>query len=71
MGDHGTYGALLARHWSGRHFKTTSLTETFDIDAFREKQPEAVVLFTIREGRLRPVVDSDKPAPGDMLLYQP
>jgi len=70
-GENGTYGALVARHWSGRDFKTTTLTGSFDMKAFREKQPEATVLFTIQGGRLLPVGDSDEPAPGDMLLYQP
>lgn len=69
-GELGTYASLSARHWSKRPFKTTLLTDAFSVEAFREKQPEAIVLFAIRDGQLRLVGDADQPGSGDMLLYQ-
>lgn len=69
--DRGTYDEISARYWKGARFKVTELSEQFDGDAFRAKNPEALVLFEVRDGRLEPVRADEELQPGDTLVWLP
>lgn len=59
--------SLLRQGWQ---VKLTNLNETFNWDAYREKQKDALPLFIIdQKDKLLPIVNQDQaPQPGDVLI---
>ncbi|GJM22739.1 MAG: sodium/hydrogen antiporter [Planctomycetota bacterium] len=70
-GELGTYDEISARYWKGARFKVTELTEQFNGDDFRAKNPEALVLFEVVNARLEPVRSDDDVEPGGKLIWLP
>lgn len=68
-GEAGTYAALSKRYWSGRHFKSTALTDAYDGAAFRAQNEGALVLFAVTDAGVKPVgAEAELPA-GAQLVY--
>ena len=57
-----TYAAAQARIRDGWEFRTTRLTEEFGLSAWRDKNPEAIVVAEITEARVRFLGPQDSPA---------
>lgn len=69
FGPHGTFQALASVYWSQDQFRVTRLTPEFDIARFREQNRNAVVLFVVQDGRVRPLEGEDKPSPQSQLVW--
>jgi NhaP-type Na+/H+ or K+/H+ antiporter len=68
-GAEATFSRISSLYWAGRRFRATTLTEQFGWNAFRERNPDALALFTAREGRLAPVEPDQPVEPGVDLVY--
>lgn len=63
--ERATYENLTQRFDAGAQLKSTNLTETFDYERFKERYPDAVLLFVIEgDGRLSVFTEDDPPEPG-------
>jgi NhaP-type Na+/H+ or K+/H+ antiporter len=69
-GEEGSFDAISTRYWSGRRFRTTQLTEQFGEAAFREQNPDALVLFVVGPKGLAAVGDEALPTEA-RLVYMP
>lgn len=64
-----TYEEMAERSRSGYVVRRTTLTEKFGYDDFRRQNPDAVVMFTYRRGRLRVArEDAVRPGPGYVVI---
>lgn len=50
-------------------FKVTKLSDEFTFAAFREKNADAVLLFSVLDERLRLATDDSEPPAGSQLVY--
>lgn len=65
------FAALAARWWGGARFKATHLTGEFGWAAFQERNPDALVLFVVADGRLQPLEAGAEPPAGGALVWLP
>ncbi len=64
-----THSRMVELGERGYAVRRTTLSEKFDVADFRAQHPEAVLMFTHRQGRLRVVTEgSDPPAAGTVLV---
>ncbi|MAE76673.1 MAG: sodium:proton exchanger [Planctomycetes bacterium] len=69
-GDDGTYRTITARFWKGATFKVTNLSDEFDGAAFRDKNPDALVLCWVHQDHLRFADAADAmPPDGARVVY--
>lgn len=68
--DWATESAIEERVHSGATIKGTRLTGSFDWQAFRDRNPESLVMAVVRDG-VPTIVAADQPAsgrPGDVVI---
>jgi NhaP-type Na+/H+ or K+/H+ antiporter len=68
--DWATEDAIERRVSAGAEVKGTRLTASFDWDAYRHRNPDALLLVLVRDGRplIAGAVDRSTPRPGDIVI---
>ena len=66
-----SFDAISTRYWSGRRFRTTQLTAEFDGAAFRERNPDALLLFSVGSRGLAGAGDEGSLPADGRLVYMP
>ncbi len=70
-GPQTTFRELARRYWGGQAFRTSRLTEEYEWSDWREDAPEALPLFTLRDGKLTPLPADAESATGKVLHIAP
>jgi hypothetical protein len=68
-GEAGTYRDLTRRFWQGDVFKVTPLTETFGIEALRQRHPGSLPMFAVTDGRIEPLEAGEAAPPGAKVVH--
>lgn len=66
-----SYREISALYWRGARFRVTELTEVFDVAAFHETNPDALILFSVSDARLRAVRSDEGLSPGAKIIWLP
>ena len=69
-GDRATFRKLSSRFWGGGSFKTTNISESYGWTELKERNPNALFLFSLTGGgRLQVLSDDSVPPNGSKVIY--
>ena len=68
-GELGTYRAIAGAYWIRQQFKVTKLSEEFGVEQLRERNPSAVLLFQVVDGRVSPIEEKSKVPSGAKVVF--
>ncbi len=68
-GERGTYREMTRQFWQGYAFKVTQVTETFGIEALRERSPKTLPLFAVIDGKVEPLEPDEKVPAGAKVVH--
>ena len=68
-GEAGSFRSITRRFWRGGSFKVTTISEEFGVEEFRVRNPEAILLFYVYQGRVKVLTADTEPPEGAKLVY--